>query len=175
LRAFVKRVRMNDLALHSIELCAGVGMPGEGFRAMKRGPWNPDRLLAMYRMYCDGKSLAQVGAAFDVTRQSVHCLFDYHGLPRRQKTELPFIEFNGAKYTLRNTGYFGRTDGERTLLHRDMWEHAHGPIPNGWDVHHLDGNRLHNHLDNFECLSKAKHTRLHSHGQNQHTKRAACG
>lgn len=129
----------------------------------------------MYQMYCDGKSLAQVGEAFAVTRQSVYCIFSYHGLPRRQKTELPFIEFNGAKYTLRNTGYFGRTDGERTLLHRDMWEHAYGKIPAGHDIHHIDSNRLHNSLSNLECLPKEAHTRLHSHGKNQHTVRASCG
>lgn len=137
---------------------------------MKRGPINPDRSLAMYRLYTDGKSLADVGVAYGVTRQSVHCLFSYHNLPARKKKELPYIEFGGAKYTLRNTGYFGRTDGDRTLLHRDMWTAANGPIPADHDVHHKNGNRLHNSLDNFACLPKADHTRLHSHGQNQYTK-----
>lgn len=137
---------------------------------MKRGPVDPERLLAMYRLYNEGKSLANVGVAFGLSRQAVHGLFVYHGLPARQKKELPFIEFGGAKYTMRNTGYFGRTDGGRTLLHRDMWATANGPVPAGVDVHHIDGNRLHNSLDNFACLPKADHTRLHSHGQNQYTK-----
>lgn len=55
--------------------------------------------------------------------------------------------------------------------HRDMWEFYNGKIPDGWDVHHKDENKLNNTPENFECLLKADHTKLHPHGQNQHTKK----
>ena len=130
-----------------------------------------DKLDEMYAMYQKGYSLTQVGAFYGVTRQSVYGLFKYNGLKARSKKQLEFVEFNGSKYTIRNTGYYARTDGGRTLLHRDMWEFYNGAIPDGWDVHHKDENKLNNAPENFECLLKADHARLHPHGQNQHTKK----
>lgn len=130
----------------------------------------PERLDEMYALYREGNSLAQVGVVFGCTRQSVFGLFQGHKLPTRGKRKpLDFVEFNGNKYTIRDTGYYGRTNKDRTLLHRDMWEFHNGPIPDGWDVHHKDENKLNNVPTNFECLLKADHTRLHPHGQNQHT------
>ena len=125
---------------------------------------------AMYKMYLEGYSLAQVAEYFGRTRQSVFGLFKNHGLKTRLKKELPCIEYNGFKYTMRNTGYYGKTFGDRTLLHRDMWQREKGEIPDGYDIHHKDGNKTNNQVDNFECLLKADHTKKHSHGQNQHTK-----
>jgi hypothetical protein len=139
-------------------------------KALKKTP-----LKKMHAMYLSGYSLQKVGDFFGVTRQSVFCLFKYHGMGMREKKELPCMLFNGHKYTMRNTGYYARTDGDRTLLHRDMWEHYKGAIPDGWDVHHKDENKTHNSLENFECLLKSEHTKLHFHKKNQKAKRASCG
>lgn len=46
-------------------------------------------------------------------------------------------------------------------LHRDIWEWAYGPIPDGHVVHHVDGNHLDDSLQNLQCLSRADHSRLH--------------
>lgn len=139
-------------------------------------PRNP-KIGEMHQLYMQGYSLAQVAEVYECSRQSVHEIFKNNGLATRGKKELPFVEFNGAKYTMRNTGYFAKTDGERTLLHRDMYEFHKGEIPDGFDMHHIDEDKLHNEMSNFECISKSDHTRLHSHGQNQHTKmkREKCG
>jgi hypothetical protein len=117
---------------------------------------------AMYALYQDGHSLAQVAAAFGVTRQGVYKMFALRGWECRQRPEpLPFVVFGGNKYTLRNTGYYGRTDGDRTLLHRDMWEAKVGAIPAGYDVHHCDGDRTNNVMSNLALMPKPEHTRLH--------------
>lgn len=47
-------------------------------------------------------------------------------------------------------------------LHRAMWEHENGDIPDGFDIHHIDGNYLNNALDNFECLPETEHMSKHS-------------
>lgn len=127
-------------------------------------PWPRSKLLEeMYALYLEGHSTRQVAAVFGVTGQSVHGLFKYNHKPMRAKpAPLAFVEFNDNRYTLRNTGYYGRTNKERSLLHRDMWEHHNGPIPNGWDVHHKDANKGNNVIENLECLPKADHTRLHA-------------
>jgi len=123
-------------------------------------PKNPN-LKEMYSMYQEGYSLAAVGDHFGRSRQAVFGLFKWHGLPTRTTKKLPCVFFNGSKYTMRNTGYFGKTDGERTLLHRDMWEAANGKIPNGWDIHHVDEDKTNNALSNFQCLPKGEHSRQH--------------
>lgn len=124
-------------------------------------PKKDDKAAEMYALYQCGMSLAAVAERFGNTRQAVYGLFKWRGWPLRAKVPLPHIEFNGAKYTMRNTGYYAKTDGKRTLLHRDMWEFYNGPIPHGFDVHHIDEDRLHNEIGNFECLPKSDHTRLH--------------
>lgn len=126
------------------------------------------QVTAMYAAYQEGSSLAGVAYLFGVTRQSVHDVFKRRGYVLRQRSQpLPAVVFNGRKYTMRNTGYYGATEGDRGLLHRHMWEAANGPIPDGYDIHHLDENKTHNALSNFECLPKSEHTRLYSPSCNQ--------
>lgn len=134
-------------------------------------PRKDEQAAEMYALYQAGKSLSQVAKVYGVSRQSVFELLKNRGFAFRPKKEpKPFILFNGAKYTLRNTGYFGKTTGARTLLHRDMWEFHNGAIPDGWDIHHRDENKMHNEITNFECLPKAEHTRLYSPHNNQYTR-----
>jgi hypothetical protein len=47
--------------------------------------------------------------------------------------------------------------------HRMVWEAAHGPIPQGHHIHHINGDKLDNRLCNLECLTPAEHNRRH-HG-----------
>ena len=115
----------------------------------------------MYKLYQEGFSLTEVGEAFGKARQTVFKAFDSRGWPRRKRPRpLPFLTFRGHRYTLRNTGYYGRTNGLRSLMHRDVWEHHNGTIPAGHDVHHKNS-RLDNRIENLELIEKAEHTRLH--------------
>ena len=49
----------------------------------------------------------------------------------------------------------------KKLLHRMIWEHHKGPIPKAHIIHHKDGDKLNNSIDNLECMSQAEHSRLH--------------
>lgn len=121
-----------------------------------------ERAIEMYRLYESGASLAQVAVAFNVSRQSVYGLLHSRGAKLRSPRRLTPIQFNGHEYTLSGKGgYYRRTDGPRSLLHRDVWEYYHGLIPDGWDVHHQDENKQSNDPDNLECLPKPNHTSLH--------------
>jgi hypothetical protein len=61
-------------------------------------------------------------------------------------------------------GYLGKSHGlprkRRESLHRAVWEHTHGAIPDGYEVHHKDGNPLNNAPDNLECITVAAHRRI---------------
>lgn len=51
--------------------------------------------------------------------------------------------------------------------YRKMWEQNFGSIPkdqNGrsYEIHHIDGNRLNNHIDNLKCLSIQEHYDIHA-------------
>lgn len=53
-------------------------------------------------------------------------------------------------------------NGTRKKEHRAVWEKAHGPIPKGYEIHHLNGNGHDNRLENLVMLSHADHIRLHT-------------
>lgn len=76
----------------------------------------------------------------------------------------PAQYFLGARYVPNDRGYYIKCGNfgtqKRTRLHRDMWEHFNGPVPEGYVVHHKDHNRAHNALDNFELITKAEHDAL---------------
>ena len=44
-----------------------------------------------------------------------------------------------------------------TLEHIAVWEDANGPVPKGWDVHHLNGTKDDNRPENLLACSKSKH------------------
>jgi len=54
-----------------------------------------------------------------------------------------------------------RRNGVTVLAHRWLWEQHNGAIPSGHEIHHVDGDKLHNALDNLEALSAADHRRVH--------------
>jgi hypothetical protein len=75
--------------------------------------------------------------------------------------------FEGRVYSRTDEGYYrcqvGKSMGFRArLLHRDVWISVNGQIPDGFDIHHIDGDKENNHPSNLEALSKADHTREHS-------------
>ncbi|EOH1040497.1 HNH endonuclease signature motif containing protein [Enterobacter kobei] len=80
-----------------------------------------------------------------------------------------YFFFNGNRYrrypeakTRTERVYFQRRtpDGVRRL-HRDVWEHHYGEIPEGFHVHHKDGDPLNNAVENLELLSEIDHREHH--------------
>jgi hypothetical protein len=51
--------------------------------------------------------------------------------------------------------------GEYVRRNRLVWEQANGPIPEGCEIHHLNGIKDDDRLENLACLSKAGHTRIY--------------
>ena len=70
--------------------------------------------------------------------------------------------FNGMKFTLdEHSGYYLGTTVPRKRMHVYVWEYYNGPVPQGYHVHHKDGNRANNQIDNLEAIDGRVHEKLH--------------
>jgi len=83
------------------------------------------------------------------------------------------VRFNGIVYRRypnakhsADRNYFRAGIGDRrkgySLLHRDSYVVHHGPIPDGYHVHHKDGNTLNNDPANFVALPPPLHLASHA-------------
>lgn len=66
-------------------------------------------------------------------------------------------EFDGTRYYL--CGFYLMRRGVR--LHRAVWKAANGAIPKGFHVHHLNGDRFDNRIENLACIRAGDHMALH--------------
>ena len=58
--------------------------------------------------------------------------------------------------------YYRETGNFKNLMHRYVWEFYNGKIPDGYEIHHKDGDHANNTIENLQCLSKVEHQKLHS-------------
>lgn len=87
------------------------------------------------------------------------------------------IVFNGRKYHRnpsakqkhRQRYFWGRPEyggGKKTAIHVAIWEHYNGPVPEGYLLHHKNGDRLNNDISNLECVTYSEHGKIHNTGRN---------
>ena len=57
----------------------------------------------------------------------------------------------------RSTGYYVFYSSEKKFYcHRVIWEIFNGPIPEGMEIDHKDGNRINNNIDNLRLATKSQ-------------------
>lgn len=137
-------------------------------RAARRGKWGrrglPEHVWrAMYIEYQAGKSLSQVAEIFGGTRQSIFDVFRSHKLPMRpcHPRLHAKIDYHGRSYTPGKSGYYRATDGDRKMLHHQMWEDAHGPIPPGFQIAFRNADLGDIRIENLFCAPIAEVTYYH--------------
>ena len=79
------------------------------------------------------------------------------------------VVFNGETYVRnpKSRYYFKHTtrNCERKnakQLHRAVWEYYNGTIPEGYHIHHIDGNIDNNDISNLECVQAWEHLSCHA-------------
>jgi hypothetical protein len=62
--------------------------------------------------------------------------------------------------TLQSIGYFTTYClGKQRYVHRIIWEMFNGPIPDKYEIDHIDGVRSNNSISNLRCISRTKNLR----------------
>jgi len=78
---------------------------------------------------------------------------------RRANREIIEIEGQKFNYTVNKAGYMllwnWELGIEGKMSHRYIWESHNGPIPEGYHIHHRDGNPLNNRLENLQLAKKS--------------------
>ena len=96
--------------------------------------------------------------------QEVDYLKDANAVPET-------VEFNGVTYRLMGSGkyYLSQysTNKERQTkakgLHVAIWEYYNNKsVPDGYCIHHKDGNTFNNDISNLECIERTEHLRYHA-------------
>ena len=72
-----------------------------------------------------------------------------------------YIEYDGLMFCRdEKTGYYLNST-IRKRLHRYVWEKEVGTIPKGCQIHHINGNKADNRIDNLSIMTASGHQRLH--------------
>lgn len=133
---------------------------------------NNVQVNVMYELYfCDGKSLAQIGAMFHKTRQAVYDVFRSRGYELRHKPMKGLTMIDGIRFTEMKGGYLRGTlpDGRRVTAQKYVWEKAHGPLPAGYVIRFKNLDRKDIGLSNLEALPLKEWSSKYSPHLNQFT------
>lgn len=75
-----------------------------------------------------------------------------------RNTKGQFIYKNGNALYKRK-----QKNGINTSEHRIIYEKYYGKIPAGYIIHHIDGDKLNNSIENLKAMSQLEHNRIHKH------------
>ncbi|MBR1728432.1 MAG: HNH endonuclease [Selenomonadaceae bacterium] len=82
------------------------------------------------------------------------------GAPTIEIIDETHQKFNGTIYSKKDkekTGHYFRY----IPIHRAVWQYHNGEIPQNYHIHHIDGNKDNNSIENLLLLTIAEHTKLH--------------
>lgn len=76
-------------------------------------------------------------------------------MPAKKGQSTNFVVVDGIRFYKTASGYYSSAKAKR--LHVYIWEREHGPVPSGHDIHHKDGNKDNNSIENLVCVPRHAH------------------
>ena len=113
----------------------------------------------MARRYRYGEDTYALGVAYGVSAETVRRYLLGSGVTMRFGGSHP----RGGPMSLDGRGYLRTRDrtNKSCPVHRGCWEAHHGAVPDGHAVHHINGDRQDNRIENLACMTHGEHARLH--------------
>lgn len=81
---------------------------------------------------------------------------------RLASRKYPVIDFSEDTFYYQKAGGYYQSAKTGRKLHRVIWEYHYGPIPEGYIVHHRDGDTKCNMISNLELMEWGQHTANHN-------------
>jgi hypothetical protein len=81
---------------------------------------------------------------------------------KQTRSDRSTLIFEGHKYQKYSDRPYYERVGGRYLLHREIWAYHNGEIPEGYHIHHLDGDTANNTLENLQCMPASEHRAEHT-------------
>jgi len=116
----------------------------------------------MIELFNAGRTYEDIGKMFGCRKQTVYQIINKKGEPSKRRV-LPFLEIDGMRFSLRDNGYYESTvDGKVIPLHRHIYEKHFGIIPPKNQIHHINGIKHDNRIENLMSLTSQEHIRIHN-------------
>lgn len=126
--------------------------------------WHPETCFnrqEVVNLYLMGLSTRQVAEQLGMSHGFVGRIVQEAGVSRGRNVAAKLRQ-------PRRPSHHWRTNRQQA---RRIWSEVNGPIPEGYHVHHRDGDFTNNQLKNLECISASEHMRLHHAGPEYHIPR----
>ena len=114
------------------------------------------------------KFTPEVIAALETLRKNAENDFELHRLEVLENDLIspPVVEqvdethqmFKGVKFCLNTSGHYTKS---WSAVHQAVWRYYFGEIPEGYEIHHRDGDKSNNDIYNLQMLTKAEHRKVH--------------
>lgn len=133
----------------------------------KAKKWSETEVEQMYSDYQNGLSKEDLSEKYKTYHTNIKRLFDNRGLKSRTFRECSLIKhygLNGEQTGFIRDGYQRvKINGKPKGIHQLIWS-AHNAgvqIPKGMVVHHINGDKLDNRIENLTLLPAGYHNALH--------------
>jgi len=135
----------------------------------QRCPFSTDYLKNLYEQ---GLSTKEIGRRINTTPQAIYSRLLKAGVPLRTRVEslkLTYLRGRVALYGENHPNWTGgryinpdgyvelRVNGHKVSEHRMVWESTYGAIPAGWVIHHLNGIKTDNRIENLIAVTRNSH------------------
>lgn len=130
-----------------------------GIKIKKRGMYKKQiSSKIISNLYLSGISMKEIAKRFEVSNSFICNRLKINGTKKRKRPRGNKHHFwKGGKIRSGDYWIIYVSKHQYVPEHRLIWEKENGSIPIGWVIHHLNGNKLDNRIENLFAMPKKEH------------------